>query len=366
MATPQEVLAALGKVEDPQVRKDVVSLGAIQDVTVQDGTVGFRVVLEPSAWLRREQIEGACRTAVSALPGVKDVRITPGVSVAAGRAVTGKAAVPGVKHVIAIASGKGGVGKSTVSVNLAVALHQFGAAAGLLDADIYGPSIPMMMGINRMPESVGNRIQPLENHGVRLMSLGFLLPPGSAPVIWRGPMVSSAIQQFLREVDWGALDYLLVDLPPGTGDAQLTLCQQIPLSGVVVVMTPQDVAVGIATKALAMFRQLKVPVLGIVENMGSFLCPHCGKETAIFRQGGGARAAEQLGVPFLGSIPLDAGLCETGDSGQPILVRDPAAPISGIVRAITAKMAAIVDDQADDAGPQITIVGGPGRAQPGG
>jgi ATP-binding protein involved in chromosome partitioning len=360
MATQQEVLAALGKVRDPQGGKDVVSLGAIQDVTVRDGRVGFRVVLEPASWLVRDRIEAACREAVAALPGVQSVQITPGVSVAGGRPVTGKTAIEGVKHVIAIASGKGGVGKSTVAVNLAVALHQFGATVGLLDADIYGPSIPMMMGINRMPESAGNRIQPLENHGVRLMSLGFLLPPGSAPVIWRGPMVAQAIQQFLREVDWGRLDYLLVDLPPGTGDAQLTLCQQIPLSGVVVVMTPQDVAVGIASKALAMFRQLKVPVLGIVENMGSFLCPHCGTETPIFSTGGGRRAAEQLGVPFLGSIPLDAGICETGDAGQPILVREPAAPVSGIVRAITAKMAAIVSDEAADAGPQITIVGRPG------
>ncbi len=360
MATQQDVLVALGTIQDLQARKDLVSLGAIQDVTVQDGTVGFRVVLEPPSWLLREQIEGACRAAVGALPGVKEIRITPGVSVPAGRPVTGKVDIPGVKHVIAVASGKGGVGKSTVSVNMAVALHQFGAQAGLLDADIYGPSIPVMMGINRMPESAGQRIQPLQNHGVRLMSLGFLIPPGSAPVIWRGPMVSGAIQQFLREVDWGTLDYLLVDLPPGTGDAQLTLCQQIPLSGVVVVMTPQDVAVGIATKALAMFRQLKVPVLGIVENMGSFLCPHCGKETAIFSTGGGARAAEQLGVPFLGTIPLDAAVCETGDSGQPIMVRDPASPIGGIVRSITARMAATVNDQAADSGPQITIVGKPG------
>ena len=362
MATQQDVLAALGAVRDPQAQKDLVSLGAIQDLTVQDGTVRFTVALAPAAWLQQGQIETACRAAVAALPGVKDVEVRRGVAVPAGRPVTGKVDIPQVKHVVAVASGKGGVGKSTVSVNMAVALHQFGARAGLLDADIYGPSIPVLMGINRMPESAGQRIQPLENHGVRLMSLGFLIPQGSAPVIWRGPMVSGAIQQFLREVDWGALDYLLVDLPPGTGDAQLTLCQQIPLSGVVVVMTPQDLAVGIAAKALAMFRQLKVPVLGIVENMASFLCPHCGKETSIFSKGGGARAAEQLGVPFLGSIPLDAAVCETGDAGLPILVRDSAAPIAEIVRKITANMANRVHEQVAEAGPQITIVGKPGGA----
>ena len=360
MATQQDVLAALATVRDPEAGKDVVSLGAVQDLTVQDGTVRFTLALAPAAWLRQSQIEGACRASVSAVPGVKAVEIKRGVSVPAGRPVTGKVDIPGVKHVIAVASGKGGVGKSTVSVNMAAALHQFGARAGLLDADIYGPSIPVLMGINRMPESAGQRIQPLENHGVRLMSLGFLIPPGSAPVIWRGPMVSGAIQQFLREVDWGTLDYLLVDLPPGTGDAQLTLCQQIPLSGVVVVMTPQDLAVGIAAKALAMFRQLKVPVLGIVENMASFLCPHCGRETAIFSKGGGARAAEQLGVPFLGSIPLDAAVCETSDGGTPILVRDPASPIAAVVRRITANMASRVHEQGAEAGPQITIVGTPG------
>jgi len=360
MATQQDVLAALGTVSDPQAHKDLVSLGAIQDLTVQDGVVRFTVSLGPAAWLQQAQIEAACRAAVSALAGVQAVEVRRGVAVPAGRPVSGKVDIPGVKHVVAVASGKGGVGKSTVSVNMAVALCQFGARTGLLDADIYGPSIPVLMGINQMPESSGQRIVPLEHHGVRLMSLGFLLPPGSAPVIWRGPMVAGAIQQFLREVDWGALDYLLVDLPPGTGDAQLTLCQQIPLSGVVVVMTPQDLAVGIAAKALAMFRQLKVPVLGIVENMGTFLCPHCGKETSVFSKGGGARAAEQLGVPFLGSIPLDAAVCETGDAGQPILVRDPAAPIADIVRRITAKMAGRVQAQAAEAGPLITIVGTPG------
>lgn len=362
MATQQEVLAALGTVREPQAGKDLVSLGVIRDVAVQDGTVRFTVALAPPAWLERERIETACRAAVAGLAGVRAVEIRRGVSVAAGRPVTGKIAIDGVKHVVAVASGKGGVGKSTVAVNLAVALGQFGAEAGLLDADIYGPSIPVMMGINRMPDSAGNRIRPLEQYGVRLMSLGFLLPPGSAPVIWRGPMVAGAIQQFLREVDWGALDYLLVDLPPGTGDAQLTLCQQIPLSGVVVVMTPQDLAVGIAAKALAMFRQLKVPVIGIVENMGSFLCPHCGKETSIFSKGGGARAADELGVPFLGSIPLDAAVCETGDAGRPMLVREPAAPIADIIRTITARMAGRVNEEAADVGPQITVIGKPGGA----
>lgn len=359
MTTQQEVLKALGTVQAPQ-GQDLVSLGAIRDLTVQDGGVSFTVALAPALWTVRAQLEDACRVAVSALPGVQTLEIRRGVAVDAGPAAAGKTGIQGVKHVVAVASGKGGVGKSTVAVNMAVALRQFGATVGLLDADIYGPSIPMLMGINRMPDSAGQRIRPVENYGVRLMSLGFLIPPGSAPVIWRGPMVAGAIQQFLREVDWGALDYLLVDLPPGTGDAQLTLCQQIPLSGVVVVMTPQQVAVGIASKALGMFRQLKVPVTGIVENMGTFLCPHCGKETAIFSQGGGARAAEQLGVPFLGSIPLEAGICETGEAGKPVLVRDPDSPIAGIVRTITANMAIQVNEQAvAEAGPRISIVGKP-------
>ncbi len=244
------------------------------------------------------------------------------------------AALNDIKHSLAIASGKGGVGKSTVSVNLAVALAQTGAATGLLDADIYGPSIPMMMGINRMPQSNGQKILPLEAHGVRLMSLGFLMPDG-APVVWRGPMVSGAIQQFLQDVEWGTLDYLLIDLPPGTGDAQLTLAQSIPLTGAVIVMTPQDLAMHIASKALAMFQQLKVPILGILENMSSFVCPQCGTASAIFKGGGARRACERLGIPFLGEIPLHPVICQASDRGEPILTKHPDAPVADAFRRVS-------------------------------
>jgi ATP-binding protein involved in chromosome partitioning len=249
----------------------------------------------------------------------------------------GPGALNGIKHSIAIASGKGGVGKSTVSVNLAVALAQTGAPTGLLDADIYGPSIPIMTGINRMPQSNGQKILPLVAHGVRLMSLGFLMPDG-APVIWRGPMVSGAIQQFLQDVEWGALEYLLIDLPPGTGDAQLTLAQSIPLAGAVIVMTPQDVAMHIASKALAMFRQLKVPILGILENMSTFVCPHCGTPSAIFKQGGARKASERLGIRFLGEIPLDPAVCQTSDRGEPIVTKHPDSKVAEAFRRVSAAL----------------------------
>lgn len=242
-------------------------------------------------------------------------------------AMGGPAGLNGIGHSIAIASGKGGVGKSTVAVNLAVALAQTGAATGLLDADIYGPSIPMMTGVNRMPQSNGQKIFPILAHGVQLMSLGFLMPEG-APAVWRGPMVSGAIQQFLRDVEWGRLEYLLIDLPPGTGDAQLTLAQSIPLTGAVVVMTPQDVAMTIASKAIALFQQLKVPILGIIENMSAFVCPHCGTSSAIFKRGGARRASERLGLPFLGEIPLDPIICQTGDRGEPIPIIHPESPVA--------------------------------------
>jgi len=254
-------------------------------------------------------------------------------------------ALTGIKSSIAIASGKGGVGKSTVSVNLAVALAQAGAATGLLDADLYGPSIPIMMGINRMPQSNGQKILPLEAHGVRLMSLGFLMPDG-APVIWRGPMVSGAIQQFLQDVEWGVLDYLLIDLPPGTGDAQLTLAQSVPLAGAVIVMTPQDLAMHIASKALAMFRQLKVPILGIIENMSTFVCPHCGAASPIFREGGARKASARLGVPYLGEIPLDPVLCQGSDRGVPILASHPDSPVAEAFRRVSRALVDRIGEEA--------------------
>ncbi|MFB3816992.1 MAG: Mrp/NBP35 family ATP-binding protein [Candidatus Methylomirabilales bacterium] len=239
----------------------------------------------------------------------------------------------GIRHSIAVASGKGGVGKSTVSVNLAVALASGGAATGLLDADLHGASIPMMTGVARAPERAGQKLLPVEAHGVKLMSLGFLMPDGG-PVIWRGPMVSGAIQQFLGDVAWGVLDYLVVDLPPGTGDAQLTLAQSIPLTGAVIVTTPQDVALQIAAKALAMFQQLRVPILGIIENMSGFVCPHCGTPAALFREGGGRQASERLGVPFLGAVPLDAGVCQAGDRGEPTVALQPASAAGAAFRAV--------------------------------
>ncbi len=259
----------------------------------------------------------------------------------------------GIRHSIAIASGKGGVGKSTVSVNMAVALARSGARTGLLDADIYGPSIPIMTGVRSMPRTKEGKIVPLEAHGLRLMSLGFLLPDGT-PTVWRGPMVAGAIQQFLRDVDWGALDYLFIDLPPGTGDAQLTLAQSLPLSGAVVVLTPQDVATQIANKSLAMFQQLKVPILGILENMSRFVCPHCGTVAPIFKQGGGRRASQELGVPLLGEIPLDPLVCQASDRGEPIVTAHPDSPIADAFRRAAEAVAARVQAAAGS-GPVIRM-----------
>jgi ATP-binding protein involved in chromosome partitioning len=264
------------------------------------------------------------------------------------QAVGGAPAVPvalgRVKAAVAVASGKGGVGKSTVSVNLALALAGQGAAVGLLDADIYGPSLPMLLGINRRPDVADDKLVPLTVHGVEVMSLGFLMPDG-APVIWRGAMVSGAIQQFLRDVAWGPLDYLLIDLPPGTGDAQLTLAQVVPLTGALIVMTPQDLAMHIASKAVAMFRQLRVPILGVLENMSGFACPHCGTTSPVFRTGGGRVASQRLGVPFLGEVPLDPTVCQSGDRGVPIVSAQPESPAAAAFRSVADALAARVREE---------------------
>jgi len=361
MITEQAVLQALSTVKDPELHRELVSLKMIRDVKIEGSDVSFEVVLTTPACPLKDQIERECREALAKVPGIGRVAITMGWNVVASQGMLERGGIPGVKNSIAIGSGKGGVGKSTVSVNLAVALAEAGARVGLLDADIYGPSIPTMMGIRRMPEmNPEQRILPLEAHGVKLMSLGFLLADPSAPVIWRGPMIAKALTQFLRDVLWGDLDYLLIDLPPGTGDAQLTLSQSLPLSGVAIVMTPQDVAMTIASKVLVMFRQMKVPILGIVENMSTFLCPACGGESQIFSHGGGRKASERLEVPFLGEIPLEGELCESGDDGRPILIRNPHSPIAEVFRRVAANLAGRVSVEAVNSqtgfGPPLPIV----------
>jgi ATP-binding protein involved in chromosome partitioning len=347
MVTEQAVIQALSTVQDPEIHRDLVSLNMIRDVRVEGANVSFEVVLTTPACPLKTQIERECRDALGRIPGIGRIDIRMGAKVAAARPTAGPGGIPGVKNIIAIASGKGGVGKSTVSVNLAVALAEAGASVGLLDADVYGPSIPLMMGVHRMPEiTEDQRIIPLEAHGVKLMSLGFVLPTASTPVIWRGPMIAKTLNQFLRQVIWGELDYLLIDLPPGTGDAQLTLSQSLAMSGVVIVMTPQDVAMTIASRVLVMFRNMKVPILGIVENMSTFVCPTCHHETSIFSQGGGRKASEQTDVPFLGEIPLDGELCEGGDDGRPILLRNPRSPVADVFRRVAQTLAGRVSVEA--------------------
>lgn len=349
MLTKDAVLEALRTVQDPELNNDLVSLGMIKDVQVDGGRVTFELELTSPACPMRAQLRDAARAAVEDLPEVDEVTIkmSSRVRTAAGG---GKAAIPGVRNIVAVASGKGGVGKSTVAVNIAAALAESGARVGLLDADIYGPTIPAMMGINERPHMENGKIMPLEQHGVRLMSLGFMLD--GAPVIWRGPLVAGAVKQMLMDVDWGELDYLIVDLPPGTGDAQLTLAQVVPLTGVVVVTTAQDVASNIASKAATMFAKMGVPILGVVENMSFFTCPECKHTTEIFNHGGGDKAAQVTGAPVLGRLPLEPRTVQDGDDGVPTIVGRPdseqaeafrgiAAAVAGRVSVVDAECAAV-------------------------
>ena len=349
--TEDQVLEALRQVQDPDRGADIVGLGMIQGLVVKDGNVGFAIEVDPKRGARLEPLRKAAEAAVDKLDGVLSVTAvltaeagggakggngtattaataptaqpssSPRPSQASGGAA--RALVPGVKHIVAVASGKGGVGKSTTAVNLTLALAAQGLKIGILDADIYGPSQPRMMGIAGRPNSPdGKTLTPLENYGVKVMSMGFLVAEDT-PMIWRGPMVQSALQQMLRDVDWGELDVLVVDMPPGTGDAQLTMAQQVPLSGAVIVSTPQDIALLDARKGLNMFRKVDVPVLGIVENMSLYICPNCGHEAHIFGHGGAKREAEKLGMEFLGELPLTIEIRETSDGGQPIVVSHP-------------------------------------------
>ena len=323
--TPEAVLAALRTVEDPDLKQDLVSLGMIRDLQIEGGKVRFTIVLTTPACPLKSKMEADARNAVAALPGVETVEVKMDAEVPNDGRVRGLLKVP-VRNAIAVGSGKGGVGKSTVAVNVAVALAQAGARVGLMDADIYGPNVPTMMGIKHLPPAREGRIQPAEAYGVKVMSIGFLVKPGQA-LIWRGPMLHSAIRQFLSDVDWGELDYMIVDLPPGTGDAPLSLAQSLSLSGGVIVTLPQKVSLDDASRGLQMFQQLQVPVLGVVENMSYLELPD-GSRMDIFGAGGGEALARQTGVPFLGAIPMDPAVREGGDSGTPIVVSNPESPVA--------------------------------------
>lgn len=318
----QTVLAALGKVLDPELGVDLVRAGMVKEVRVEGGQVQLKIELTTPACPLKGQIQAETERALREIPGLTQLQIDWGAKVRVAPAST-QELIPGVKNVLLVGAGKGGVGKSTVALNLAAALARFGSKVGLLDADFYGPSIPMMTGIRERPRSPdGKTLEPLSAHGMSVMSIGFLVEPDQA-LVWRGPMLHGALVQLLRDVSWGELDYLVIDLPPGTGDVVLSVSQSVRATGAVLVTTPQDVALADVVRAKMMFDRVKVPILGIVENMSSFLCPHCKQSTSIFDQGGGRRAAEAMGLAFLGELPLEPRVRAGGDRGVPTVLESP-------------------------------------------
>ncbi len=337
--TKEAVLAALGKVQEPELHKDLVTLNMIRNLEIEGGKISFTVMLTTPACPLRNQIEAAARQAVQAVPGVETVAVKLDSDVPNDGRMRGLVDMP-IRNAIAIGSGKGGVGKSTVSVNVAVALAQSGARVGLLDADIYGPNIPTMLGVTQLPPPNGTKLVPAEAYGIKMISMGLLVKPGQ-PLIWRGPMLNSAIRQFLSDVEWGELDYLIVDLPPGTGDAALSLAQALPLSGAIVVTLPQMVSLEDAERGLNMFKTLEVPILGVVENMSYLELPD-GSRMDIFGTGGGEKLALATGTPFLGGIPMDPNVRIGSDSGRPIVVTNPDSPVAQALRGIAQNAAAKV------------------------
>ncbi|HEX7231510.1 MAG TPA: Mrp/NBP35 family ATP-binding protein [Candidatus Binatia bacterium] len=341
--TEERVFEALRQVQDPELHRDIVSLGMVKDLAVNDGQVSFTVELTTPACPLRETIDADCKKALSRIAGINAVKINFGAQVRGSKAGAGQTdLLPTVKNVVLVAAGKGGVGKSTVAANLAVALKMHGAAAGLLDADIYGPSVPIIMGVRGEPRQIdvngARKIQPALAHGLPVMSIGFFLDAEQA-VIWRGPMLGKALHQLMADVHWGDLDYLVVDMPPGTGDVQITFSQQLKVSGALLVATPQEVALADVVRAKSMFDKVMIPIVGIVENMSYFVCDGCGKKHEIFSRGGAQRAAERFKIPYLGEIPITPSLREGGDKGVPSLIQDPTSEVSRSFLAIAAKLA---------------------------
>lgn len=316
MPTQEIILQALSQVQEPELHRDLVSLKMIRDLKIDGGRVQFTIMLTTPACPMKAQMERDCRAALADLAGIQELIIKFEADVVRDVRIS-RQQLP-FRNTIAVASGKGGVGKSTCAVNLALALRRLGATVGLLDADIYGPNVPMMLGASGSPRLRGERVLPRYAYGIKIMSMGFVLKPDQA-VVWRGPMVHSALEQLIRDVEWGDLDYLLIDLPPGTGDVQLSVSQLVPLTGAVIITTPQDVALSDVRKGMTAFKELKVPLLGVIENMSYFVCSHCGEQTNIFSHGGARRAAQELDIPFLGEIALDPAIRAGGDDGQPIV-----------------------------------------------
>ena len=367
--TEKEVLAALQSVQDPQTGQDLVAGNMVKNIRIDNSTVVFTLEFKSDSHPDKESIQENARVAVKALSGIETVNVIPTVNDPLKVISSAPASPPpgmppqqpmqpqpqpqktmlNAKYTIAVASGKGGVGKTTVSVNLAVSLAKTGAKVGLLDADIYGPNIPIMMGVDDKLGTRNNKIAPLSRYGVEMVSVGFI-SQGDTAIIWRGPLVGRMIQQFLQDVDWGELDYLVIDLPPGTGDAVLTLTQSLPLTGAIVVSTPQDVAMADAKKGINMFKKVEVPILGIVENMSYFVCPHCDERTEIFDHGGGKKTSRNFKIPFLGEIPLETKVRVGGDTGKPISISDPDSPAAKAFKTLTDTIIQQVSKTKEDSG----------------
>src|SRR5689334_18679508 len=342
----QLILDSLRQIQDPDLHKDIVTLGFIRDLRIDGGNVSFRIVLTTPACPVKAEMESAAKEIVGSLPGVTSVSVTMDAEVPKGRGLGEKVSIQGIKNIVAVSSGKGGVGKSTVAVNLAVSLALNGARVGLMDADVYGPNVPIMLGAtDARPEVEGNKLIPIEAFGVKFMSMA-LLQPGDKPMIVRGPILHGLVKQFLSDVKWGELDYLIVDMPPGTGDVQLSLAQLVPVQGAVLVTTPQEVALIDVRRALRMFETVAVPVLGVVENMSFFIAPDTGTRYDIFGKGGGEKLASEYGVPFLGSVPMGIEVREGGDKGVPVVVGQPESPQAQAFRKVAEEVARQVSIEA--------------------
>jgi ATP-binding protein involved in chromosome partitioning len=351
MVTVDQVLTSLKKVIDPELHKDIVSMGMIKEMAINNDKISFTLELTTPACPFNSEIEQDVRNAISDL-GVKDLDLKVTARVMEGRSISLDELLPGVKNIIAVASGKGGVGKTTVSVNLALALAKTGAKVGLLDADIYGPSVPLMLGLKDSPQVVDGKIQPPISEGVKIISMGFFYEQSQQAGIYRGPIISGIIKQFLTDVNWGEIDYLIIDLPPGTGDAPLTIAQTIPITGILVVTTPQEVAMNVAVKAIGMFNKLNVPIIGVIENMSYLECPHCHSNIHIFGKGAGQKISDQFKIPYIGDIPLHPQIMQGSDIGKPVIISDPQSAqtksflkISKLVAGRVSVLAAEMQDQ---------------------